>query len=211
MQEATRDTVDVTPSDGNAYRDRPVPEAIGDAVLALAGEGGRPETLGDLLSLSETDVFSPDPLDEEALLVTDDSRHRVRLGDRTVHTYCVLDALVLAFLQDEPVEIETRPPGSSETIAFTASPEGLAGVDEAMVVSFGFSTELPTEPTAYEGQPPEEVQDTIHELGCPKINLFEDREAYEAWAEGADAVTMPVPVAEALALARDTVRAWEDA
>lgn len=203
------DAIDVQASDGNDYADREVPDEIGQALVALAGGGRLPETLGGLMALADNDVFSPGELDAEEMLVTDDSRHEVRLPGRTVNTYCILDALVLAFLEGEPVEIETRPPGSDRTIALTASPEGLTGVPEAAVVSFGFSTDLPTDPSAHVGEAPAEVQETIHRLGCPQINLFPDREAYEAWAREADAVTMSLSPGEALALARDTVERWE--
>lgn len=202
------DTIDITPSDGDGYVDREVPEEIAAALQAMANVDGSPRRLGDLLEVTDTDVFSPGDLTTEEMLVTEDSRHEVRLADRTVNTFCILDALVLAFLEDEPIAIETRPPGAEQTIAFTASQEGLAGVDEAMVVSFGFSTELPTDRSAYEGRSPGQVQATIHEHGCLKINLFPAREAYEAWAEEAEAVTMPIELAEALALARDTVEHW---
>lgn len=202
------DATDVEPSHGDGYTDREVPEQIGEALVALGGGDHAPETLGGFLSLADSDVFSPGELEAEEMLVTDDSRHVVRLAGRTVHTYCILDALVLAFLEDEPIDVETRPPGAEETIAFTASPEGLAGVPKDGVVSFGFSTKLETDRAAYEDAAPTEVQATIHELGCPRINLFEDLQAYEDWAEDADAVTMPLPLPEALALARDTVEAW---
>lgn len=204
------DTIDVAPSDGNDYTDREVPDEIAAALEAMGDVDGSARRLGDLLELADSDVFSPGELSPEQMLVADDSRHEVHLPERTVNTYCILDALVLAFLEDEPIEIETRPPGAQEPIAFTASRQGLTGVDERMVMSFGFSTELETDREAYEGQDPAQVQATIHELGCPKINLFPNRDAYEAWAEQADAVTMPVRLAEALALARDTVEAWDE-
>lgn len=35
-----------------------------------------------------------------------------------------------------------------------------------------------------------------------------DDQAYEAWAGQADAITMPLSLAETLALARATVRSW---
>lgn len=210
MTRDSEDTMNIAPSDGEDYLEREVPEAIGEALAALAGGGEAPETLGGFVSLADSDVFSPGELDAEAMLITDESRHEVRLAERTVHTYCVLDALVLAFLANERVEIETRAPGAADTIVFTASPEGLAGLPEDAVVSFGFSTELPTQPSAFEDEAPADVQSTIHELGCPKINLFGTREAYETWARDADAVTMPIGVAEVLALARDTVERWPD-
>lgn len=210
-EDPATEAIDVEPSDGEDYVDREVPREIAAALQAMADVDGPARTLGDLLDLTDTDVFSPGELTPEEMLVTDDSRHEVHLADRSVNTYCVLDALVLAFLEDEPVRIETRPPGSRDAIAFTASREGLAGVDEVAVLSLGFSTRLPTDRSAYEGESPAEVQETIHDLGCPKINLFPDRDAYEAWARDNDAVTMPIPLAEALALARDTVEHWREA
>lgn len=206
---ATTDTATtIEPSDDDAKT--PVPEAIGDALAALTGGETRPTRLGGFLELAGADVFSPDAASVDDLLVTDDdSRHEVGLDDRAVNTYCFLDALVLALLEDDPVDITTRPPGSDETIELTASREGIQGGHDEMVVSFGFSDELPRDPDAYADKTTEEIRATTHALGCPMINLFPDREAYDAWIQEADAVAMPLGLPEALALARDTVDAWD--
>lgn len=203
-------SIDIEPSHGDDYVGREVPEPIAEAIAVLAGAEEVPRKLGAFEKLGRTDVLSPGEQSIESMLVSEESRHEVRLADRTVHTYCFLDALVLAFLEDEPIEIATRPPDAEEPIELTASSQGIQGAHEEMVVSFGFANELPTDPAAYEDEPVEEVQATIHEHGCPKINLFPDRDGYDAWAREAEAVTMPLPLAEALALARDTVETWGD-
>lgn len=207
------DTIDIEPSDGDDYVDRELPPEIADrleVLTGLAGVDAAPETLGEFAELNgQTDAFSPGEVTVEELLLAEESRHQVEWGDRTAHTNCILDALILAFAEDQPVEITTRPPGSGETIEIVASPEGVTGAREEMVVSFGFSTDLPTDPAAFEEAPHEEVLAMAHEHGCPKINLFEDMEAYRAWAGEADAVTMPMTLPQALALARDTVEVWD--
>jgi len=107
------------------------------------------------------------------------------------------------------VQITTRPPGAAEPITFEASADGLTGAPEEGIVSFGFNPELPRDREAHEDQAVDQIQATTHRLGCPAINLFPDREACEAWDADTDAITMPVPVAEALGLAQVTARAWQ--
>lgn len=206
-QRTDTDTIDVAPS--TDYEHREVPDEIAAALSALAGMDETPTTLGAFDALTRTEAFSPGKATIDEMLITDESRHEVQLADRTVNTYCILDALVLAYLTDEPIEVTTRPPGLEETIEFTASREGIQGAEEEMVVSFGFSTALPTDRQAYEDSSVEQIHDTTHRYGCPKINLFPDEAAYEVWAREADAVTMALTLAEALGLARDTVESWE--
>jgi hypothetical protein len=203
-------TPDVTPADED-HLDREVPQPIAEALQELAGEDEAPRTLRGMRALARADAFSPGERTVDEMLTTDESRHRVHLPDRTVHTYCILDALVYPFLEQTTVEIETRPPNRDETIAFTASPAGARGIDDSMVVSFGFDPGLLEEPAVAEDASVAEIQDATHAYGCPEINLFPGREAYEAWAEDSDAVAMPLAPSQALALARDTVQQWEAA
>lgn len=209
MTRQTTDTGTIEPADGDDYVDREVPDAIADVLKTLAGIDEAPRTLGGFAELGETDLFSPGEAGVDEMLFTDESRHEVRLPDRTEHTYCFLDALVLAFVEDEPIEIRTRPPAADEPIELVVSSQRLQGAPEGSVVSFGFSSRLTTELSDVEGRSRAELLDVIHRHGCPKINLFEDEQAYGAWARDADAVTMPLTLPQAYALARDTVRTWE--
>lgn len=206
-------TIDVEPSDGDDYADRELPKEITEVLrllTSLAGVEEAPRTFGDFAHLDgRGSLFSPGELDVGEMLITDDSPHQVELADRTVHTYCVLDALVLPFLEDEPVSITTRPPGCEETIELVASREGIRGGDERMVVSFGFAPQLADLASTADDRSPEQVLEMLHEHGCPKINLFEDRDAYQAWADRSDAVTTSLALPQALALARDTAQAWD--
>lgn len=212
-QRSGTDAIEIEPSDGEDYAERELPEEITEVLRLLTGLVDleeTPQTLGEFAHLhGRSSLFVPGELTVEDMLITDDSRHEVRLAEGTVHTYCILDALILPFLEEEPVEITTRPPGSEETIELVASSEGLRGGREEMVVSFGFSRRLQQLASNVEERSRGEVLEIVHEHGCPKINLFEDEAAYEAWASEADAVTMPIGLPQALALARDTAHAWD--
>lgn len=208
---ATRTDPAIRPADGTSYRQRPLPDELA-TVLAYAMDTDpdeAPETLEGLLALDrQAGVFHPDEQDAEAMLVTGDSRHAVHLAEGPVHTYCVLDAFVLAMLQDEPVTVVTRPPGGEEAVELVVSDQGAWQAGEAMVVSFGFQASMPQDEAAFADASQAEILETTHEHGCPAMNLFPDREAYEAWARRSEAVTVPLGLAEALALARDTVEHW---
>lgn len=209
--DAVEDDVDIRPSDGDDYAERQLTDEITETLRLLTGLAGverAPRTLGDFAQLhGHTDAFSPGELGIEATLLAEDSRHEVQLDDRSAHANCILDALILGFLEQDPVQVATRPPGSEEVIEFTVSERGIQGGNEDMVVSFGVSNQLPSDPAELEGSTHEDVLAIAHEHGCPKINLFPDEEAYQAWASEDDAVTMSMSLPQALALARDTVEA----
>lgn len=203
--------IEVEPSQGEDYVDVEIPEGLALRAWTLGAVEGKPRTLGDIVEAqARTDVFTPRNGDPEELLVTDESRHRVELDERTVNTYCFLDALLLAFLEDDEIHITTTPPGSDRSIELSASPDRIRAPAGELVVSFGVSADVPTDPSALEDKSEAELLELGHRYGCPKINLFPDDEAYQAWAQTVDAVTVPINLAQALALARDTVEAWGD-
>lgn len=192
--------------------DRPtleLPETLGRQATHVTAAEDPPETMEELAeAFARTGTFQPGEASVEDLLVTDDSRHEVRLPDRTVNTYCFLDALALAVLEDREVEITTRPPGTDAVIELTASRERIQGGNEEMVVSFGFAPKLASDGDDRRDRSQKEVLDAVHRHGCPKMNLFPDGETYEAWASEDEAVTIPIGLPRALALVHDFVDGW---
>lgn len=203
------DFIEIEPSDGEDYAKIEIPEGLALRAWTLGAVEGKPRTLGDIVEAqARTDVFTTRNAGPEEMLVTDESRHRVELEARTVNTYCFLDALLLAFLEDDEIRVTTTPPRSDTPIELSASPDRIQAPAEEFVVSFGVSADVPTDPAALEDKSEAELLELGHRYGCPKINLFEDETAYQAWGSQADAITIPMRLPEALALARDIVRAW---
>lgn len=192
-----------TATDDRWLGERPVTDAVlppGMAEIArrfLAD--GSIETLGDLVeTVSVTADDGPVTIDD-LCHAPEQTPHRATMGEETYHFLCFFDGIALAHIADGPVTIETESP-TGETVEARATPDGNVAVsppDAAM--SFGVATDVGA---PADGGP---TLGELYEAFCPYVKAFHSREAYERWAEGADAATVGmslvagVPIAAALA------------
>lgn len=106
---------------------------------------------------------------------------------------CFYDAVVLAALADEPVDIHTESADGTVIEARAVGAEDLLVMPATAVFSFGIAADPPGD-----GEP--SVAD-FYAAGCPYVKAFPDREAYERWAETVPAHTVAMPLAGATELA----------
>ena len=133
-----------------------------------------------------------------------DSPHRGELDGETYGFRCFYDAVVLAALADEPVDIRTESPGGVEIDATAAGTDDLRVAPPDAVFSFGIDAAV---------EPPDDGTPSasdVYEAVCPYVQAFPDAAAYESWAESVEAATVAIPLggttAVAAALVEETDR-----
>lgn len=186
------------PMDAGSIADRRLPPEIGSNLQALFGTEDRPETFGawiDALAAALNDVWPPAIAD---LCHDDEGRHRAETEDGTYRFVCVLDAVILPFLIDGPVEVHSEGPETGAVVTSNVSQTGIEISPGDAVLSFGVA---PVEPDA------ELTAQLTYETLCPYVHAFPDRDAYERWSEGIDAPTTALELSDGFALARAMARA----
>lgn len=190
---------DPTPVD-----DRTIPAPLAETFGVALGLAEPPDTLGAwadettrLLDDVGLTVGMADTCTSEA------SRHEVHVGDDVQHVHCVLDALLVPFLLEDPttVDVRSRSPVSRTVIELQVSRDDVVVTPGEAVMSFGVAADV--------GPPEElEVEPTLaYERFCPYVNAFVDEAEYDGWdAATPDAVTMPLSLADGHALARSIAR-----
>lgn len=179
--------------------DRALPPELAER-FAVVGMEPAPTTLGEWVESTRTVLDSADvPTKVEAMCTTDHDRHEATIDGERWHFHCVLDTLLLPFVVDGdgPIEVRSRSPLSGVRIDVTVSREDVVVTPETAVMSFGFAGEL-------DRSSEEPIDASVgYEAFCPYVNAFEDREAYERWADVTDeAVTIGLTFGEGHALAR---------
>lgn len=119
--------------------------------------------------------------------------HRATLNGETYHFQCFYDAVALARLREGAVDIRTESPDGAVVEAHSDGHE-IDPTPDTAVVSFGIERSAATagdEPT---------IGETYGAI-CPYVKAFPDREAYASWADGVDAETVAIPLAEGVPVA----------
>lgn len=144
-------------------------------------------------------------IDVNQLCHTDeDTVHWGEVGGRRYHFQCFYDAVILAAIETEPVDIHTTSPNGVTIEAHAVGSEELSVTPDTAVVSLGISLD------AHElsgGNPT--LQDGYTAI-CPYVQAFADREAYATWAETVPAATVATPLSGATAFARALTAVVED-
>lgn len=129
-----------------------------------------------------------------------ETEHWGDLGEERYHFVCVYDAVALAALADESVDIRTKSPYGTVIEARAAGTDELAVSPSDAVFSVGVSDGV---------EPPEDGTPSISDVYsavCPYVKAFPDRETYENWAATVPAATVAMPLSGATGLAAELVR-----
>uniref|UniRef100_A0A7D5GNV5 Alkylmercury lyase n=2 Tax=Natrinema halophilum TaxID=1699371 RepID=A0A7D5GNV5_9EURY len=119
-------------------------------------------------------------------------------GDR-YDFQCFYDAVALAEIASEPVEIHTVSPDGTDIEARATGDGELTATPSTAVVSFGTTVDGSHLP---DGEPT--LEDAYTAI-CPSVRAFPTRRAYERWAAKTQAATVGMPLSAATAVATELV------
>ncbi|TQQ79801.1 alkylmercury lyase [Halonotius terrestris] len=161
-------------------------------------------TLGDFLGTDSVETLAAwitevrthtdaGPISMDELCHADEETpHWGELDGERYHFICFYDAVILAALADDPVDIHTESPSGERIEATAVGTDALTVEPESAVFSFGYSTTAaPDEPSI----------ETMYSAGCPYVKAFPDAAAYEQWAGTVDADTVALPLSGATDIA----------
>src|SRR5215472_9344426 len=97
----------------------PIPGELGERLRTMFGVARSPTTLSEL-SAALRPLLST--LRQDQLCATQTSGHEVRTGERTLYMNCVMDALILPFLTNQPAEIRSTSPLTGAVVTARIAP-----------------------------------------------------------------------------------------
>jgi alkylmercury lyase len=145
------------------------------------------ETLGECAARFQ-EHFGGGATVEDLCSTDEETGHRATVGDETHHFRCFYDAVILAALEERPVDIRTESPDGTVIDARALGGEALEVEPVDAVFSFGLDD------SGVEGEPT--LEDGYAAI-CPYVKAFPNREAYQEWANTASAPTVGLPLAGA--------------
>jgi hypothetical protein len=126
---------------------------------------------------------------------SEETDHWGTVDGEQYHFRCFYDAVILAALENRPVDIHTVSPDGTVIDARAVGSDELSVAPAEAVFSFGIATD------AYERSGGDPTLQDGYAAICPYVRAFPDNEAYERWATEVPAATVAMPLAGATALA----------
>jgi hypothetical protein len=133
---------------------------------------------------------------DELCHVEEETPHYADTEEETFYFRCFYDAIILAALENEPIDVHTVSPDGVVIEAHAVGSEELSVDPETAVFSLGIGLDAHEESG---GDPT--LQDSYAAI-CPYIKAFTDRDAYDTWADAVPATTVATPMSGATAFAR---------
>lgn len=141
----------------------------------------------------------------EQLCHTDEeTEHWGEMEGERHYFQCFYDAVILATLENRPVDIHTASPDGSAIQARAAGGDELSVTPETTVFSLGIALDAHEQSG---GNPT--LQDAYAAI-CPYVKAFPDRDAYHQWANDVPAATVATPLSGATAFARALTAEGDD-
>ena len=176
--------------------DEPLPAELQTALGRFLGDDEDPvRTLGDWAAAVRRLTGGGAIAIEELCHTETETGHWGELDGDRYHFACFYDAVILAAIADQPVEIRTESPAGSVIEAHADGGTGLTVSPSDAVFSFGIDETVVAStadaPTLEDG----------YAAICPYVQAFPDPESYERWDGTVPAPTVALPLAGATDLA----------
>ena len=170
--------------------DAQLPDELRSALGRFVGEESI-DTLGEWATEIRR-LTGGGAIDVDQLCHTDtETEHWGDAGDERYYFQCFYDAVILAAVEERPVDVHTVSPGGTVVEARAVGSDELSVTPEEAVFSLGIGTDAHEQSG---GNPT--LQDGYAAI-CPYVKAFPDREAYEQWADTVPAATVALPLAGA--------------
>lgn len=138
---------------------------------------------------------------DELCLADDETEHWGAVDGERYYFACFYDAVILAPLTEQPVDIRTKSPGGAVVEARAVGTDELTVEPATAAFSFGIDDAVAS-PSDADGPSLERGYAAI----CPYVRAFPSRDAYDLWARSVPASTVAMPLAGATDLAAALVR-----
>jgi len=135
-------------------------------------------------------------IDVEQLCHADaETEHWGEVGDRRYYFQCFYDAVILAAVEERPVDVHTVSPGGAVVEARAVGSDELSVAPDGAVFSLGIQVD------AHERSGGDPTLQDGYAAICPYVRAFPDREAYERWADTGPVATVGMALAGATEVA----------
>lgn len=124
-----------------------------------------------------------------------ETAHWGELDGERYYFACFYDAVILAALADESIEIHTESPDGEAIEAHAADSSDLTVTPESAVFSFGVAADVGSPP----GGAPTHAD--VYAAVCPYVRAFPNRDSYREWATDVPAATVAMPLSGTTELA----------
>jgi hypothetical protein len=126
---------------------------------------------------------------------TSDTEHWGEVNGERYHFICFYDAVILAAMTDEPVDIRTKSPDGTVITATALGSDELRVTPEESVFSFGI------DPSVLGNENGDPSLGDVYAAVCPFVKAFPSRLTYEGWRNQVPAATVALPLSGATELA----------
>lgn len=124
-----------------------------------------------------------------------DTEHWGDVDGERYHFLCFYDAVILAAMTDEPVDIRTESPDGTVITAAAVGSDELRVTPEESVFSFG------VDPSVLGNEKGDPSLGDVYAAVCPFVRAFPNRSAYKEWRNQVPAATVALPLSGATELA----------